>query len=156
MNRFAPITSSLLARKGHAGPSATPSVKLPFVWPLDKTAADAPADAREPPGVGHANGHVAPLPKPVLEFKKPSSEPRSSSEPRGPGGAADRPRKISVALSAREHETLAIIAVKRGLTKHQIVRDALDAYFGTLAREYRTQCSCIATGCSCSGECSAS
>ena len=169
MSKFAPITAGLLARKGEAGPSIVPAVKLPFVWTSERPVVETHAEIEDRPAAPPTNGEAS-APRPAIEFKSGPSEPTGPAEPRGPRkpraargpagpggphGSAERPRKISVALSPREHETLGIVAVKRGLTRHQVVRDALDSYFETLASEYRTQCSCIATGCSCAGECSA-
>jgi hypothetical protein len=66
-----------------------------------------------------------------------------------------RPKKLFITLSHREHERLAIASVKTGLDRHQLVRDALDAYFEQLSRDMREGCACMSGMTSCSGSCGA-
>jgi hypothetical protein len=61
---------------------------------------------------------------------------------------------MMVTLTAVEFERLGIAAVKKGVTRHQIVRDALDLHMDRLKREYGG-CGCMATGGSCSRDCGA-
>ncbi|MEI9886185.1 MAG: hypothetical protein WDN08_06715 [Rhizomicrobium sp.] len=60
-----------------------------------------------------------------------------------------------VTLSPVEFEKLGIAAVKKGLTRHQIVRAALDAHLDRLKREYGG-CGCMAMGGGCDEGCSPS
>jgi hypothetical protein len=53
-------------------------------------------------------------------------------------------KKLFVSLSHAEHERLAIAAVKTGLTRHQLIRDALDLYFEQLSRDLGEECRCVA------------
>ena len=53
-------------------------------------------------------------------------------------------KKLFVSLSHAEHERLAIAAVKTGLTRHQLIRDALDLYFEQLSRDLGQECRCVA------------
>ncbi|HTQ14551.1 MAG TPA: hypothetical protein VMH86_11805 [Rhizomicrobium sp.] len=101
--RFAPITASLLARKGEAAPAPA---KQPVAW-LHEAAAV------------HEAGEMFPMP------------------------AGEKPHRIMVALSAREYETLGIAAVKKNTTRHRIAREAMDAYFAHLAREFNNACRCV-------------
>ena len=48
----------------------------------------------------------------------------------------DKPRRLMVSLSSNEHETLGLIAVKKGVTRHQLLRNALDEYLALLVEEY--------------------
>ena len=66
------------------------------------------------------------------------------------GRPSHRPRahKLVVAMTDAEHEALALIAAKTGLTRHQVVRNALNGYFKWLADEYASTCSCISMLCS--------
>ncbi len=57
----------------------------------------------------------------------------------------NRPRRLFVPLSHDEHERLAIAAVKKNATTHQIVHAALEDYFQKLAAD--AQCQCIAGEC---------
>jgi hypothetical protein len=56
-----------------------------------------------------------------------------------------KPHKMMVTLTASEYEKLGIAAVKKGLTRHQIVRYALDLHLDRLKREYGG-CGCMAMG----------
>ncbi|MGZ6022867.1 MAG: hypothetical protein ACXWLQ_09745 [Rhizomicrobium sp.] len=128
--RYTPITSSLLARKGDAVPSAVPSavaVKPSLFW--------ARADAQEPP----------------LSPPTPVERPKAAVTPPGPPEIG-KPHKMVVMLTATEYEKLGIAAVKKGVTRHQIVRTALDLHLDRLKREYGG-CGCMAMGESCSEGC---
>ena len=110
--RFAPITSSLLARKGDATPSGA---KPALFWP--RAGLSAP-------------------PLPVVEDARPASLPPVPPDPA-------KPHRMMVTLSAGEFEKLGIAAVKKGVTRHQIVRSALDLHLERLKREYGG-CGCMA------------
>lgn len=129
--RFAPITASLLARKGGAMPSSMmpPALQPPFM----------PAA-------------VAPAPRPVAQQPQPEIEQDHDGHlPHDPS----RPKKLFIAMSHREHERLAIAAVKTGLSRHQLVRDALENYFEQLSRDMREGCACMSGAKGCSGSCEA-
>lgn len=66
------------------------------------------------------------------------------------GGPPHRPqaRKLMVAMTDAEHEALALIAAKTGLTRHHVVRNALNGYFKWLLDEYAGTCRCISLLCS--------
>jgi hypothetical protein len=122
LSRFAPITSHLLARKGDATPSA---VKAPLFW------------AREP---------AAPPPEPHPE---PRPEPRFVAAPREMPPApvsGEKPHRMMITLSPAEFERLGIAAVKKGQTRHQVLRMALDAHLDRIKREYGA-CGCMAGAC---------
>jgi hypothetical protein len=57
-----------------------------------------------------------------------------------------RVKKLFVPLSHGEHERLAIAAVKTGLSRHQLVRDALEMYFEQLSADMGEDCACITGG----------
>jgi hypothetical protein len=117
VSRFAPITSSLLARKGDAVPSAA---KPSLFW------------AREPaPPAPEVHHHVAPA----------REMPREAPPQQG-----DKLHRMMITLSGAEFERLGIAAVKKGLTRHQIVRAALDAHLDRIKREYGA-CGCMAGEC---------
>lgn len=120
--KFAPITSSLLARKGDAVPSALP-VKPSLFWARN----DAP-------------------PQPV-DYSVPAV--RSPGSPQ-----TAKLHKMLVAISALQFEKLGIAAVKKGVTRHQIVRIALELHLERLKRE-NSDCGCLATDGSCTQDCGA-
>ena len=114
--RFTPITSSLLARKGGAVPSAP---KPSLYWAQD----DVPPFAAE--------------------------QTATDQPPR-----IAKPHRIMVTLSAVEFEKLGIAAVKKGLTRHQIVRAALELHLEQLKREF-SACGCMTTDGPCLEGCAA-
>jgi hypothetical protein len=122
--KFTPITSRLLARKGDAVPSAIAVTPSGF-WKR----------AAVPPPCGQASageaGQAALPPVPPQTVK---------------------PHRMSVLLTASEYEKLGIAAVKKGVTRHQLVRTALDLHLERLQQEYAS-CACMATGESCNGTC---
>jgi hypothetical protein len=63
----------------------------------------------------------------------------ASQPPHKPG------HRITVMLSEAEHQALGIAAVKKNVTRHQLVRDALDRHLAALAAEYGG-CACIGQG----------
>ena len=126
--KFAPITASLLARKG----SAAPSMMVSF--------ADLSARAAEP--------HPGPRSEapPVIA---------RAAEPDHDMHAHDHAKKLFVSLSHGEYERLAIAAVKTGLSRHQLVRDALESYFEQLVRDMGEECRCV-SGTRCANRCAQS
>jgi hypothetical protein len=79
--------------------------------------------------------------------------PQDSDHDAHPPHDPSRPKKLFITLSHREHERLAIASVKTGLDRHQLVRDALDAYFEQLSRDMHEGCHCMSGAKNCSGLC---
>ena len=129
--KFASLTAGLLVRKGEARPSLFPAAS---VVNLPRPHAAAPA-RQSPPSE---------TPPPARRGSGPGNPP----PPSAPDGSA-KPRRLMVALSAIEFETLGHMSVKKGLTRHQLLRNALDEYMALLGEEYGEDCHCIYTGCSC-------
>jgi hypothetical protein len=63
-----------------------------------------------------------------------------------------KPHKMMITLTRAEFERLGIAAVKKGVTRHQIIRNALDLHMAELTQEY-DGCGCMANGGSCSEDC---
>ena len=57
-------------------------------------------------------------------------------------------RRLMIVLSEEEYETLGILAVKKGFSRHQVLRKALDGYLEWLVDEYGAKCRCISSSCS--------
>ena len=129
--KFAPVTSSLLARKGSALPSMMSVSRVAGFAPPPKPAQSDPPLA--PAIAHHVEAHLDPM------QDMPHDAPHAHA------------KKLFVSLDPREHERLAIAAVKTGLSRHQLVRDALDAYFEQLARDMGDDCRCVSG--SCAGAC---
>lgn len=121
--KFAAMTAELLTRKGNAAPSLfTPSAHA--VLSMQKDVALPSFTVAHP---------IAPAePAPLLAADN-----------------ADRPRRIMVMITHDELERLGIAAIKKGVSRHDIVRGALDSYFRKLAAELPQACSCMANGNCC-------
>jgi hypothetical protein len=136
-SKFAPVTANLLVRKGEAAPSsvAVPAQPLrPVAW----------------------IGEISPPPIADTERKFVfSPELGEHADGRDHCGAGEKPRRIVLALSPHEYETLGLVAVKKGATRHQLAQEAMDAYFEWLISEYGEACSCIVGGALCRCECGA-
>lgn len=132
-HKFFPITASLLARKGEAFPSAffaKDSFRTEVVGRVPHAAPSPVAKAHSVARTVEANGHD-------------HADPHRRHE-------ADRPHKIRVALSDAEYEKLGLAAVKHNVTRHQLIREAIDTYVDRLIRKYRKDCRCIGGDGSCS------
>ena len=74
--------------------------------------------------------------------------PAASALPQADGDQSPpvaKPRRMMVTLSATEFEKLGIAAVKKGVTRHQLLRDALELHLERLKCEF-SECGCIIAG----------
>ena len=123
--KFAPITSQLLVRKGEAAPVVLGQMPFTSVRVVEGPMDAAQCDA-EPKFV------YSPL-RPVKV--KPESD-----------GPPEKPRRIVLNLTPQEYETLGLVAVKKGVTRHELAQSAIDAYFDWLVEEFGESCGCIVGG----------
>ena len=124
--KFASLTAGLLVRKGEAHPSVI----------LGGPVVNFPASERRQEG-------------PAKHEQKPASSRKGASGKPPPREPAVKPRRLMVTLTPAEFETLGHMSVKKGTSRHQLVRNALDEYMSLLSEEYGVECQCIYTGCSC-------
>jgi hypothetical protein len=135
-HRFTPVTSGLLARKGLAAPSVIHVHSLP-TKPLQR------ADGLEnPANIKSAEIESGQIDRSLLQHEMPHYTHDAHHDDPG------KPRKLFVAMSYGEYERLSIASVKTGLSKHEIVRDALDRYFDKISHDLGKPCACIASDCS--------
>ena len=142
-SKFTSMTATLVARNSEATPalmSARPTPTL--AW------------ARGPDGAERPERRCA-LSHSLVEegYRRWRNTDRTDFAPANAaseGKPSRRPkaRKLVVAMTDAEYEALALIAAKSGLTRHHIVRNALNGYFKWLADEYASTCSCISMLCS--------
>jgi Ribbon-helix-helix protein, copG family len=135
--RFAPITTALLSRKGHALPSTVVPRQMP--WEADlmvQSEEDESAALRL----------VAATPEEALSDTHEAVKIRAHRD-------SERPHKVRVSLSDAEFERFGLAAVKRGVTRHQILRDALNNYIERLMQEYGNSCACIGGTMNGNGRC---
>lgn len=86
---------------------------------------------------------------PVMAPPRPALVPRDDrpfpSKPRQPD-KAEKLRRIVVSITQEELETLGIAAIKKGTSRHDIMRGALDDYFRKLSAEFPHPCACMEGG----------
>ena len=102
----------------------------------------APSAVAGTPSLVRANGKVA-------HFSEPTRPPEAPPSPDGV-----KSHRMMVTLSASEFEKLGIAAVKKGVTRHQMVRTALDLYLEQLRQEFGT-CTCMTLDGTCMAGCGA-
>lgn len=145
--KFAPITSSLLARKGDAKPwqpASTSFAEIVSQEHLTEGAAGGLDAAEAFESIcAPVSGNV---PQDNLATLKVAFPPPA----RSPG--TDHPKRCTLALSPVEYECLGIIAVKKGFSRHQILRQAFEQYLNSVADDYRQECECL-TGRACQRDC---
>jgi hypothetical protein len=155
--KFASLTANLLVRKGDARPSTIlPLAAYPrFVHREPDETRHEPDDADAPLAVVLTMNSAPDDVSVPEEASTPESRPRrgrsvSPPPPPGPPGEpGDKPRRLVVILTPMEHETLGLVAVKKSLTRHQLLRNAVDEYLALLVEEFDGDCRCIQTGCAC-------
>jgi hypothetical protein len=140
--KFAPITSNLLARKGDAKPWQPPSHGLRELVLVSshESVTGLPADFR-------------------AESPQPCNESDSEALPRiktaaNPGAPRERTKRFSLALSPAEFERLGVAAVKRGISRQQILRESMEFYLTDIAQTLMVPCECLSES-SCQRNCSA-
>jgi hypothetical protein len=74
----------------------------------------------------------------ALPAKPPAMDPAPD-----PAQEQGKARRVMVQVTAGELERLAIAAIKKGKSRHEIVREALDAYFAKLAYDFPAPCQCL-------------
>lgn len=140
--KFAPITAGLLARKGEAAPSF--GTKRTASWTAELPAMREPVHV--PFGAHVELAHHEPVShhEPLAQHDHPAAVAKAPL-------AGDKPRRIVVSMSACEFERLGIAAVKKNTTRHDLVRDTVNAYLQRLAAEFNERCACLNDGSSCAG-----
>jgi len=148
--KYASLTAGLLVRKGEAAPS-------PITPPPALYLASAPQRPEAPFApflVQVPRENAPPAAAPVRresEKAAPCERASRSSADRAPPPPdhPEKPRRLMATLTPAEYGTLGLIAVKKGVTRHQLLRNALDEYMALLVEEFGGDCQCIYTGCSC-------
>ncbi|HEX2590671.1 MAG TPA: hypothetical protein VHL34_04215 [Rhizomicrobium sp.] len=171
--KFASMTAGLLARKGDAQPSAItepPGNAKTFAgWTSFKTlvpppslqraaervdalASVPPKDMRGAEGASHvrredfSGSDLRLVPREVVvdvaEERALKSRVKKLPEP----DHIEKTRRMFVNVTPEEYERLGIIAVKRDTSRHQLVRDALDAFLEAASKDYGG-CACVGSGC---------
>ena len=132
--KFAQITANLLARKGEAVPSLTNGTAVslePQLQPLPPREPQPPHWATE---LRHAFVADITSGKPIAKRSKRARN-KAKLDPSH--------RKIFLKVSARENERLEIAAVKKGATRNELIRLAIETYLDELTREFQDKCHCI-------------
>lgn len=117
--KFASITSSLLARKGEAAPW-TENARTPLAWRTDVPPVAVPLPPAPPP------------PAPLMRRADPP--------------APDALKRCTVRLTQADYERLGLMAVKKSVTRQQLLQAALAEGMAGLARGFSRDCACIGAG----------
>jgi hypothetical protein len=115
--KFEAISAILLARKGDAAPSVVAPVGAPPRRAL------LPRDIRPTPS------EPAPFPSGL----------RQSDDP-------DKRRRIVLPIAREDLERLSIVAIKKGVSRQDILRGALHDYLRKLSDELPHPCACVECG----------
>jgi hypothetical protein len=86
-------------------------------------------------------GEAAPSTRTPLLWEDRPAVPVAKTRPALTPATNEKPRRIVLNLTARDYESLGIIAVKRGVTRHSLAAEAMALYFEQLADEH--PCACI-------------
>ena len=145
--RYAPVTSRLLVRKGEARPWEMPETGAFNFEPPTEALARPPENTLE----REDEERIA------AEYEKWMREreiPPSRVNGHAPALRAlgdEHPRRCTVRLSNEEYERIGIIAVKREITRHEALHQAVQHYLATAGQQYRSRCNCL--GGACNGSC---
>lgn len=92
--------------------------------------------------------------QPSFHWSEEKSLPPLVSNDASGEAPAPKPHRMVVTLSASDFEKLGIAAVKKNVTRHQIVRTALELHLERLKREF-CDCGCMAVNGTCLQGCGA-
>ena len=130
--KFASVTASLLARKGEGQPWTQGAPQANF----------QPAEPARMPLVFRSEGPSAPA--------APVSAEASAGKPPPPPA---KDKSCSVRMSQHDFERLGILAVKTGVTRQQLLKDALAKFLAAKAQDFG--CACLGgSGGACTNDCS--
>jgi hypothetical protein len=124
LRKFAPMTASLLVRKGDATPSSAAVAAFPKSAP------------REEPVVAFAP-HAVPA--------QPAQH--GHAETRGRAHDPEYEKRIMIWIGAEDLERLEIAAIKKGTSRHDIASRAIDVYLRALAQDFPKACGCVSGSC---------
>ena len=127
MNKFAPMTASLLVRKGAAAPSDLLGPSGHVTNPYAAPRGDHPHDTQTAFAPRLHLRHVT---------KEPEAHPLHEHE-----------RRIMVWIRPEDLERLEIAAIKKGVTRHEIASKAIDTYLRGLAEDFARPCACVSGSC---------
>ena len=142
--RFTPVTSNLLVRKGEAKPwraKASDLDQYSDFAPRPQNLPEAPdGDYRHSPD--YRRWEPAPETKVGVESKHHEHSDHVVSDDHG--------KRCSIRLSHEEYERIGIVAVKRNISRQQVLRQAIDNYLDDARREFQSTCGCLGN---CRGDC---
>ena len=155
--RYAPITSSLLVRKGEAKPWQVPGTEeyahvpdniVPVKSEHHFTDEELQSAADYQNWKRLREGDI-----PSASIERRSAPMRREHQPLPlHNDGDDHSKRLTLRLTPSEYERLGIIGVKRDMTRQQLLRHAIDYYLAQAKREFQSACGCLA-GEGCGGDC---
>jgi hypothetical protein len=139
--KFGRLTADMLVRKGDAAPS---DIRRPRRRKYEQPALSIVSASRprvEEPPLETADQTIVPGEDSDLLLPYGVFEPIAPAVPK-------EQHRLVIVLSEEEYQTLGILAVKTGFSRHQVLRKALDGYLEWLVDEYGADCRCISSTCS--------
>jgi hypothetical protein len=160
--RYAPITSSLLVRKGEARPWQMPGSEVADFAHVPENIVPTKAEHRFTEeelqsAADYQNWRrtleAAPEPAPPPVPERRSTPLRREHQPLPLHSDGDEhSKRLTLRLTPSEYERLGIIGVKRDMTRQQLLRHAIDCYLAQAKAEYQAACGCL-SGEGCRGDC---
>jgi hypothetical protein len=143
-SKFGRLTADLLVRKGDAEPSDIRRARRRKTEAAALNLLSQPADRQPVDEAAYQTADLTTVPDENGELLLPYGVFEHTITQ----GAPKKQHRIMLMLTEEEHETLGILAVKKGFTRHQVLRKALDGYLEWLVDEYGTRCRCVSSTCS--------
>ena len=131
--RFASLTAGLLVRKGDARPSA---ITAPEAFAFKAALVEGTPQSIQKPA-DRAGNRSFPIGKIIVE--KEPGVPEPSEQP-------VKLHRLVLTLSAKEHEVIGLIAVKKGTSRNALLRQALNDYLAPFVQSCNGECHCISSG----------
>lgn len=167
------MTASLLARKGDAAPSSFPDASRlakagwtsfnPAPPPHrhfdkpDSLFSLPPTDMRTAERGAHGRRDLPTLPdlrlRPAESIAERPELTKQLETKAAEPAQIDKPRRLFINLTPQEYERLGIVAVKHDSTRHQLLRDAMEAFLEKASQDIGKDCACLGGGESCKGAC---
>jgi len=156
--RYAPITSSLLVRKGEAKPWQMPGSEAAQFGHVPENIVPVKSEhhftEEERQSEQEYQDWKRARDAEMTNLERIRSAPVRREHQPLPlhNDGDDHSKRLTLRLTPSEYERLGIIGVKRDMTRQQLLRHAIDCYLAQAKAEYQSACGCL-SGDDCRGDC---